>query len=256
MMYNLGNKKESYMLRFWLKKLTIALVLLAAPLSVFAANQDILKQDVDVYLRDKGDYVLIEKLRVKSDKGESLKRYIEIYDGKKISDITVQDSQSNDLDFSTSSQEGVFIIKVDELNSGANDITIRYLVDNGLDYFEKYDELDLVISSPRRASPIGEVMTRVHFPEGKVVLSGLAKQEISTEALDFNFSISDSVYLFTGKELKAHDQFRIIAGWPHGIINPSVEQSILAKRIYFALIYLMPIIYILFLGWSVLRYIL
>lgn len=169
------------------------------------------------------------------------------------SDIRVFDEEGKELGSGevdiTNRQRSVAI----KLHFSASDTkktwTFEYHAWNAIGFFDDHDELYWNAVSIDRDVPIALVTTTVHLPAAFIAATDIQQRLLigppgsTNESSDVSLRPSDGALLYRGTNIATNEAFTIVAGWPKGLVTPTVrviERSALGmvwyygKWIYFA----------------------
>lgn len=150
---------------------------------------------------------------------------------RKITDVKVFDEERRELtppEIEISEDSSYVSVKINfDLTDTQKTWTFEYRVHGGIGFFEKHDELYWNAVSSERDVPIREVGVTVHLPEEiseEQIMQKLFIGPTGSTKTSNNFSVIDrKTVRYWGENIRPHENFTIVLGWPKGkIYEPGI----------------------------------
>lgn len=242
--------------------LAVAAILLLAPAPALARSLAIQGFDVEVVVQRDGALAVTERITVHFEGSwNGLYRTIPVvYDWNRMNyrlRVDLQDAtdeRGNALDVETDRTGGLlrYRIWVPGANDATHTITLRYVVQNGLRFFEEHDELYWNVTGNDWDVPVGNASVQVFLPvaAANIRAAGYTGPHGATQQGAVIEQVANSVQARTTEPLAFREGLTIVVGWDPGAVH---RPSSLDKATSFAAangILLAPLLALVFMhGW-------
>lgn len=135
----------------------------------------------------------------------------------------VEDGQGHDLKYELSKHGGDLRIKVyiPGADNATRTVTIHYRIENGLRFFDDYDELYWNVTGDQWPVPIDAASTTIHLPvEVKGVRAKAYTGAYGSRAQDANVQVTGSmIHIATNGPLDMHEGLTADVAWEAGVVQ-------------------------------------
>jgi hypothetical protein len=163
--------------------------------------------------------------------------------------------EGKDVNFSIEKNPDIKVLNIEDPSyNERKSYIVRYLLDGSINYSSSVDSLYMKVAHEQRPYGINSSSVKIHFPTGKIVPAPLVKLTASRSEGSVNSQVLNSTSYFTSSNITPYQGYSIRSEWPRGIISPNFSEGPQAIIIYKAIVFLIPVLYILMLGLSLYRY--